>query len=157
MRRRGARLEEQVMLMRRLWSEDTFTFEGEFHKVTGAGINPRPQAPIEVWFGGSAPGAIERCARIGDGWIPIMGPGDKAAACIEHMREVREAAGLSWDGFGIQAQIQTAGGTPDRWRGAVEKWGNLGATHVAIVTHMAGLEGVDGHLKGIEAFFDCVH
>ena len=54
---RGRRLEAQVALLRRLWTEPTVTFEGEFDTVTAAGIAPMPiQRPIPVWFGGSSPG-----------------------------------------------------------------------------------------------------
>ncbi len=71
---RGRRQEEQVDLMRRLWSEDVFSYEGDYHSFEHAGILPRPTEPIPVLFGGSAPALIERCARLGDGWIPARQP-----------------------------------------------------------------------------------
>src|SRR3984957_11348408 len=49
---RGRRVEEQVALLRRLWTEPSVTFEGDFERVTGAGLAPLPvQRPIPVWFG----------------------------------------------------------------------------------------------------------
>ena len=49
--RRGARLEEQIMVLRRLWTEPCVQFSGEFHKIPNAGINPRPAEPIPIWMG----------------------------------------------------------------------------------------------------------
>lgn len=149
---RGKRQAEQVRLMRRLWTEDSIDFAGEYHRIDLASIKPRPSEPIPIWFGGSAPALLKRCAELGDGWIPLGSPNDKSAAMIEKIREHRQAAGLSWDGFGIQAQAQYAGGTPERWAGHAEKWRNLGATHLAIATHNAGATDADGHLKRIEEY-----
>lgn len=153
---RGRRQAEQVALMRRLWSEDTLTFQGEFHTVSAAGINPRPAEPVPIWFGGSAPALLERCARLGDGWVPLMGANDAARECIATIRRHREAAGGSMAGFGIQAQAQYRGGDPERWRGHAGKWRELGATHLAIATHNAGPTDVDGHLARVEEYLAAV-
>ena len=155
-RQRGARLAEQVDLLRALWREDSLTFDGQMHKVTLASINPRPSQPIPIWFGGSAPAALERCAQVGDGWMPLMGPSEKAQACITRMRELRAAAGRTWDGFGIQGQAQFAGGNPERWATHASKWKELGATHIAIATHNAGPCDVDGHLQRVGTYLDAV-
>jgi len=149
---RGRRQAEQVELLRRLWSEETTTFEGTYHTVVQAGINPRPAAPIPIWFGGSAPAAIERCARLGDGWIPLGSPNEKSQDRLATIRRVREEAGLSMDGFAVQAQAQYQGGDPDRWRSHAERWRQLGATHLAIATHNAGDTDVDGHLARIAEY-----
>ncbi|MFW6093293.1 MAG: LLM class F420-dependent oxidoreductase [Pseudomonadota bacterium] len=153
---RGRRQAEQVRLLRQLWSEDSLTFEGEYHTVTAASINPRPQRPIPVWFGGSAPKLLERCARLGDGWIPLGGPNDKSRACIDTLREHRTAAGLTMDGFGIQAQAQYRGGDPERWAEHAGKWQALGATHLAIATHNAGPTDADGHVRRVEEYLNAV-
>ena len=155
-RARGARLAEQVDLLRALWREDSLTFNGKMHQVTWASINPRPAKPIPIWFGGSAPAALERCATHGDGWMPLMGPSDKARACLEQMRTAREGAGLSWDTFGVQGQAQYAGGSPDRWVAHATKWKELGASHIAVATHNAGSTNVDGHLGRVKEYFDAV-
>jgi probable F420-dependent oxidoreductase len=149
---RGRRQAEQVELMRRLWTEDVFSFDGEFHHFEHASILPRPAASIPVLFGGSAPALIDRCARLGDGWMPLGSPNDKSAERIAELRRLREAAGLSWDGFQIQAQAQYAGGDPDRWRAHAQKWQHLGATHLAIATHNAGPTDVAGHLARIAEY-----
>ncbi|MET0578626.1 MAG: TIGR03619 family F420-dependent LLM class oxidoreductase, partial [Ilumatobacteraceae bacterium] len=83
---RGKRQAEQVELLRRLWAEDTFTFDGEFHTIDAAGINPRPTAAIPIWFGGSAPAVLERTGRLGDGWIPLGTPNDSSAERLAGIR-----------------------------------------------------------------------
>ena len=153
---RGRRLEEQVELMRRLWTEDVFSYDGEFHRFEHASILPRPTRPVPVLFGGSAPALLDRCARVGDGWLPLGSPNEKSADRIAEMRRVREAAGRSWDGFEIRAQAQWGGGTPERWRSHAERWKALGATHLAIATHNAGDTDVDGHLARIAEYRDAV-
>jgi len=153
---RGRRQEEQVDLMRRLWSEDVFSYDGEYHRFEHASILPRPTEPVPVLFGGSAPALLDRCARLGDGWIPLGTPNEKSADRIAEMRRLREAAGLSWDGFEIRAQAQYAGGDPDRWRTHAQRWSDLGATHMAIATHNAGDTDVDGHLARIAEYQSAV-
>ncbi len=155
-RNRGVRQAEQVTLMRRLWTEDSIDYTGRYHRIDRASIKPRPERPVPVWFGGSAPALLKRCGELGDGWIPLGSPNDKSADMLATIRRHREAAGLSWDGFGIQAQAQFAGGTPERWASHAEKWRNLGATHLAIATHNAGETDVDGHLARIEAYLEAV-
>jgi len=153
---RGERQEEQVELLRKLWTEDSLTYSGKYHTISAASINPRPSQPIPIWFGGSAPALLERCGRLGDGWIPLMGANDAARQCIETIRSHRQAAGLSMAGFGIQAQAQYAGGTPERWASHAAKWRDLGATHLAIATHNAGKTSVEGHLGRIEEYLSVV-
>ena len=146
---RGRRQEEQVDVMRKLWSEDSLDYTGEYHRIDKASINPRPSKTIPIWFGGSSPALLDRVARLGDGWIPLMGANDKAKACIDTIKQTRKAAGLSFANFGIQAQAQYAGGSPERWRKHAEAWREMGCTHLAIATHNAGPTNVDGHLARI--------
>ena len=154
--RRGARQAEQVELLRALWQEDSLDYTGKFHRVDMASINPRPDQHIPIWFGGAAPAALKRCARLGDGWIPLMGANDAAKAAVALLKSERTAAGKSWDGFEILAQAQYAGGTPERWLSQSSKWQEIGATKIAVATHNAGDTDVDGHLKRIEEYFSVV-
>ena len=154
--RRGARQAEQVELLRALWQEDSLDYTGKFHRVDMASINPRPDQHIPIWFGGAAPAALKRCARLGDGWIPLMGANDAAKAAVALLKSERTAAGKSWDGFEILAQAQYAGGTPERWLSHSSKWQEIGATKIAVATHNAGDTNVDGHLKRIEEYFSVV-
>ena len=154
---RGRREEEQIELMRRLWTEEVVNFDGAMHTVTAASINPRPSRPVPVWLGGTAPAVLARCGRIGDGWMPLGGANDKARDAIEIIRTEREARGLTMDGFGIQAQAQFAGGSPERWRSHADKWRDLGATHLAVATHNAGDTDVDGHLDRVRQYLAAVN
>ncbi|MFT6433820.1 MAG: putative F420-dependent oxidoreductase [Candidatus Azotimanducaceae bacterium] len=154
--RRGVRQAEQVELLRSLWGEDSLNYTGEFHRVDRASINPRPSKPIPIWFGGAAPALLKRCARLGDGWVPLMGANSAAADAISLLKEGCAEAGKDWGTFQIQAQAQYAGGTPERWQSHSDKWEALGATKIAIATHNAGDTDVDGHLRRIEEYFSVV-
>ena len=153
---RGARQAEQIQVLRSLLAEEVLDYTGKYHRINQAGLNPRPSKPVPIWFGGSASALVRRCARLGDGWIPLMGPSPAAAEIISALRSQREALGKPWDQFSILAQAQYAGGTPERWQGHAGKWRSLGATHMAIATHNAGETNVDGHLARIEAYFKAV-
>jgi probable F420-dependent oxidoreductase len=153
---RGRRQAEQVQLLRALWSEETLNYEGSYHRIDRAGIKPRPQQPIPIWFGGAAPALLERCATLGDGWIPLGAPNDATREALGTLRGHRERAGLSWDGFGIQAQAQYRGGTPERWAGHAERWRELGASHLAIATHNAGETTADGHVARVAEYLEAV-
>jgi alkanesulfonate monooxygenase SsuD/methylene tetrahydromethanopterin reductase-like flavin-dependent oxidoreductase (luciferase family) len=107
-------------------------------------------------FGGSAPAVIDRCARLGDGWIPLGTPNEKSAQRVAELRRIREGAGLSMDGFEILAQAQYAGGDPDRWQTHADAWRSIGATHLAVATHNAGDTDVDGHLARIAEYREAV-
>jgi len=153
---RGKRQAEQVELMRLLWESEVLEYKGNYHQIDKASINPRPSLPVPIWFGGGAPKLIQRCAELGDGWIPLMGPNDKAKAMLDEIREKRAAKGLSWEDFGVQAQAQYAGGNPELWAKHATKWRDLGASHLAIATHNAGQTDVQGHLKRIQEYLDSV-
>jgi probable F420-dependent oxidoreductase len=153
---RGRRQGEQVALMQQLWTQDSLDFTGDFHRINRASINPRPSRPVPVWFGGSAPALLKRCAELGNGWMPLMGANDAARACVDVLRTDWEAAGKIWADFGIQAQAQYAGGTPERWRSHASKWQDIGATHMAIATHNAGPTNVDGHLARMTEYMEAV-
>ena len=84
---RGARIEEQVALLRALWTEPVVTFRGRWHTVEEAGIKPLPaQRPIPVWFGATADAGIARAGRSGDGWFPQRPPDAQARAMVEVFR-----------------------------------------------------------------------
>ena len=153
---RGKRQEEQVELMRLLWESEVLEYKGDYHHIDKASINPRPSKSVPIWFGGGAPQLIERCADLGDGWIPLMGPNEAARKTLAAMKAKRESKGLDWDNFGVQAQAQYAGGDAERWNKHAEKWRNLGASHLAIATHNAEPTNVDGHLGRIKDYLNAV-
>ena len=153
---RGKRQAEQVELMRLLWESEVLEYKGDYHHIDKASLNPRPSENVPIWFGGGAPQLIERCADLGDGWIPLMGPNEAARNTLQEIRAKREAKGLDWNNFGVQAQAQYAGGDPDRWNKHAEKWRDLGASHLAVATHNAEPTNVDGHLSRIKEYMNAV-
>jgi len=144
---RARRFEEQIELMRRLWQEPVISFEGRWHRVTAAGINPLPvQRPIPIWIGASAEPALRRAARLGDGWLPLQPIDRDWEATVEKVRSWVREAGRDPVTFGIEAQINVASGTPDDWAARVEMWRKLRATHLALFTMGANLAGPEAHL-----------
>jgi probable F420-dependent oxidoreductase len=147
---RGRRAEEQIELLRRLWTEPVVTFEGRYHRVPAAGINPLPvQRPIPVWIGGSADPAIRRAARIADGFFPQRPLEDGWPRTMERFRGWVEEGGRDPDTIGIEARIDVSGGTPDDWRRAADEWQALGATQLSVTTMGGALAGPDGHISRI--------
>ena len=147
---RARRFEEQIELLRRYWQEPVFTHEGQYEKVTGAGINPLPiQRPIPIWIGGSAEPALKRAAEMADGFFPQRPLEGGWPATLERMRGWREAAGKDWGSYGIEARINAGTGTPDEWRATYEEWKALGATHITINTMNGGLTGPAEHIARI--------
>ena len=154
-RDRGQRVEEQVEVLRRLWSEDLVTFEGRWHRLSDVGINPPPvQRPIPVWFGAFEAVAIRRAARLGDGWLmnPRTPPGDEGRAAIEQFRGFAREAGRDLAGIGIDATVHAHGSDPERWAEEARTWEESGATHVTFRTIDCGLTSVDGHLNALRRF-----
>ena len=155
---RGRRFEEQIELLRKLWTEEVFDFEGRWHTVTAAGINPLPvQRPIPIWIGGSAERALRRAAVSADGLFPQRPlEGCDWAGTLEQMREWREEAGQSWKTFGIDQRISLSERDPDAWRAIAEEWVGLGATHLTLVTTGGSLDGADAHLERLREGLDAL-
>ncbi|HEX5416951.1 MAG TPA: LLM class F420-dependent oxidoreductase [Chloroflexota bacterium] len=145
---RGRRIEEQVEVMRRLWTQPVVDYRGKWLQIDRAGINPLPiQRPIPVWFGGSAEPALQRLARIADGWFPNRKPPEGWAAVVERVRGYVQAAGRNPAAFGIEGRLNAANHTPDQWRAEVEEWRNIGANYLGVNTMGAGLKGSQAHLE----------
>ena len=144
---RARRFEEQVALMRQLWTQPVVTFDGRFDKVTAAGLNPLPvQRPIPIWVGASTEPAIKRAARIADGFFPQRAVEGGWAAMMEKIRGWVLAAGRDPARFGIEARCNVGTGTPDDWRKTVEEWHGLGVTRISVRTAGGGLSGADAHI-----------
>ncbi|MBW0014717.1 LLM class F420-dependent oxidoreductase [Mycobacterium sp.] len=147
---RGRRSEEQVELMRKLWTQRSVTFEGKYHTVTGAGLAPLPtQRPIPVWFGAASDRAYERAGCLGDGWFPMMGPGSGLDHAREQVQRAAAAAGRDADSLGMEGRV-TWVGDPDKAAADIAAWKAAGATHVSVNTMKAGLATVDDHLAALE-------
>ena len=145
---RGRRSEEQIALLRRLWTEQSVTFDGDYEQVTAAGLAPLPvQRPIPVWFGAQSPRAYERVGRLADGWFPQVPPGPKLDEAFAIVAAAARQAGRDPSGLGMEGRVSWSvpGGTATVVQQAVS-WREAGATHLSVNTMGAGLGAVDGHL-----------
>jgi probable F420-dependent oxidoreductase len=125
---RGARQAEQIEVLRRLWSEDLVTFNGRFHALKEVNIVPPPiQRPIPIWLGGSSDAVVIRAARLGDGWMPIMAPDEKAEQKLVLLREELKKHGRDPARFGIEGWLRMHEPDPQRWAAAADGWRKLGA------------------------------
>jgi probable F420-dependent oxidoreductase len=153
---RGRRLEEQVALLRRLWTEQSVTFTGEFDRVTGAGLAPLPvQRPIPIWMGGQSPPAYLRMGRLADGWFPQLPPGRQLADAMAMVAAGAIEAGRSPEDLGMEGRAQWTGDADDIVERA-EQWRDVGATHLAINTMKAGHASVDDHLAALATAADAL-
>jgi len=147
---RGARSEEQIALLRALWSSPSITFEGRWEQVVDAGIAPLPvQRPIPVWIGGYAEATLRRIGRIGDGWFPWREPDEKMRGAVERLRGYAAAAGRDPASIGLEPQLNVGRGEPDEWRAFVEGWRDLGATHLCLSTMGNGFTSPGDHLAAL--------
>jgi probable F420-dependent oxidoreductase len=148
---RGKRSEEQIELMRRLWTEESVTFDGKFHTVTGAGLAPLPvQRPIPVWIGANSTRGLERAGRMADGWFPMVVPGPALDAARSVVDQAAVDAGRDPKGIGMEAWVKWQGDADDVVA-KVDKWARVGASHISINTMGAGLKTVDDHLAALTA------
>ena len=154
---RGRRSEEQIELMRLLWTQEVVNYDGRYHKVTHAGINPLPvQRPIPIWFGGGAPKVVDRIGRLGDGWFPQFKPDGQGQEQIARMKEIAVGSGRDPGAIGIEGRVSISEGNPDEWNKTAAAWGEVGATHLSVNTMRAGLSGPDEHIEAIRRFKEAV-
>jgi probable F420-dependent oxidoreductase len=148
---RGRRAEEQVDLLRRLWTEPSVTYEGRFDRVTGAGLAPLPvQRPIPIWFGGQSDRAYRRIGRLADGWFPQAAPGpqlDEARGVVE---QAAREAGRDAAAIGMEGRVSWHG-DPGPVAELAASWRDAGATHLSVNTMGAGLRDLEEHLGALEA------
>lgn len=156
-RNRGKRIEEQVSLLRQLWTNELVDYEGRYETIPDAGLNPLPvQRPIPIWFGGMADVVLRRMARLGDGWFPSYAPGDKLQAQLDRLHSYLLEAGRQPEDFGIDGHFSIAASSQPEWVNELEAWRQLGATHVGVNTMGAGLDTPQAHIEAIRRFKEIV-
>jgi probable F420-dependent oxidoreductase len=144
---RGRRLSEQIVVLRRLWTETSITHDGRYDKITGAGLSPLPiQRPIPIWVGGSSDAAYRRIGRLADGWFPMVRPGADLEHALGLIGAAAREAGRDPSTIGMEGRVSWDPAEPDRFVRQVERWRSEGATSLSIDTMYHGLQGVDAHL-----------
>lgn len=144
---RGRRMSEQIPLLRRLWTEESVSHQGEFDTITGAGLAPMPvQRPIPVWIGGRSDAAYRRMGRLADGWFPQVRPGPDLDHALGVIATAAEEAGRDPAAIGMEGRAQPDPDDPERVVRQVERWRAAGASHVSLDTMRTGQATVDGHL-----------
>lgn len=154
---RGRAIEEQIEVLRLLWSQPIVSYHGQFHTITEAGLNPLPaRRSIPIWTGGRADVLLQRTARMADGWFPQGQPDEQMRQAVERLRRYISEAGRDPDSVGIEARMNAADGDLDEWVRQTEGWRELGATHISINTMGAGFKSPDEHIEAIRRYKEAV-
>ena len=151
-RTRGARQEEQIDLLRRLFTEPVVDFSGRFDRIDRAALVPKPARSIPIWLGGSSQAAFDRAARLADGFIFH---GGDIARSVERWKRVRDqvaALGRSVDDFG--AEFVAHPSSIDDLKTELDLWREAGGSHLSVVTMGRGLDSIDGHLDYLASIAD---
>jgi probable F420-dependent oxidoreductase len=109
--RRGAVFDESLELLRLLLRQELVSFIGQYFRLESAGVGPLPGKPIDIWVGGSAPGAFRRAGRLADGWLgSFLAPDEARAARVAIQAAAAEAGReVEADHFGISLAVATEG------------------------------------------------
>ncbi|ONH23321.1 LLM class F420-dependent oxidoreductase [Pseudofrankia asymbiotica] len=150
---RGARQEEQIELLRRLFTEPVVDFAGRFDRVDRAALVPKPTRPIPIWLGGSSDSAFDRAARLADGFMFFGGGIDHTVDAWRRLRDRVTSHGRSADDFGGDYVVLPQGGI-DGLTAETEAWRAAGGTHLSVITMGLGLDSVDAHLDYLASAAD---
>jgi probable F420-dependent oxidoreductase len=154
---RGRMVEEQIEVMRLLWSQEIVSYKGQFHTITEAGLNPLPvRRSIPIWLGGRADVALRRIARLADGWFPQGRPDEHMREFIERLRGYIREVGRDPDTFGLEARVNAGDGDLNEWMRQTEGWRKLGATHISLNTMGAGFKSPQEHIDALRRYKEAV-
>ena len=138
--------------LRKLWSQPLVNFQGRYHNIQDAGLNPLPvQRPIPVWFGGHSSEQLERAAKLADGWMPNYRSVADARPALETLDRLLAEAGRSRQQFGLEPRLRYGKGNPQDWGNALIEWQSVGATHLSIDTMGCGFKTPAAHIQAIES------
>jgi probable F420-dependent oxidoreductase len=154
---RGRRVEEQIKLMRLLWTQPLLTFTGRYHTIPDAGLNPLPvQQPIPIWFGGHAEPVLRRVATLGDGWMPNYRAVADARPALDLLDRHLAEAGRTRADIGIEPRVSYGDGKPERWRAWLAEWQAAGATHMTVNTMGCGFTTPQQHIDALRRFAEAM-
>ena len=154
---RGRRCEEQMEVLRALWTQEVVDFHGKWHDITNAGINPLPgQRPIPIWLGAGGSESpipvdrvLRRIATLSDGWFPSFAPSDKGRETVETIRQYARAAGRDPSEIGMIGRLRLPGKQPEEWLDEMKGWEEMAATHMSVEARRGVLGSVDQHIEAI--------
>ena len=146
---RGKREEEQIALLRKLWTEPVVDFTGKFDRVDRAGSLPMPSKAVPIWLGGFGEAAFARAARVADGFI-FSGRADNVVETWERMKEMVAANGRAVADFGAELVVYSST-SPERVVENVAAWQDAGGTHASLLTMNHGFTSVDEHIAYMES------
>jgi len=162
---RGRRIEEQIALLRALWTQEVVEFEGRWHRIARAGINPVPvQRPIPIWMGGgwdrqkrtTVETALRRIARLADGWFTHLPPNEDGRTGMEDFRRLVREEGRDPAKVPVEGRLPAAGSGPDEWKRGIDAFRQMGMTGVELNTMVAGYRAVDEHLDALRQFRELI-
>jgi probable F420-dependent oxidoreductase len=155
-RTRGARQEEQIGLLRQLFTEPVVDFTGRFDRIDRAALIPKPARPVPIWMGGSGKAAFDRAARLADGFIFSGSAGlDRALGGWARLRELVRDAGRSVEDFGGEYVVPARGSVDDALA-EIDAWREAGGTHASVATMGRGLDTADGHIDFLASVADAL-
>ncbi len=154
---RGQRLDEQIGLLRSLWSERVLSFKGEFDQVDQAGINPLPtRRDIPIWAGGRGGRVLDRIGRLADGWFPLLLRPNETAAGLERIHKAAAEAGRDPKAIGVMCMVTETGNLPKQVEMA-GRYRDAGATHVVLsVQSDPSLLTLEQHVEAFTRFAEAV-
>jgi probable F420-dependent oxidoreductase len=161
---RGRRCEEQIAVMRALWTEEVVDFHGRWHDITHAGLNPLPvQRPIPIWLGvgGRQPprppdAVLRRVGRLADGWCPNIPTNEDGQAIVAQVHHYAREAGRDPSHLPLEGRVRVGGRPPEDWVKQVKAWQSLGATHFIAESREGGLTFPDEHITAIGRFKEVI-
>jgi len=162
---RGRRIEEQIAVMRALWTGEVVDFKGRWHRIDRAGLNPLPvQRPIPIWMGGGwdrferkiVEPALRRIARIADGWFTHLPANDDNRAVMDAFRRLVQEEGRDPAKVPVEGRLPAAKSGPEEWNRGIEAFREMGMTGVELNTMGAGYRSLDEHLQALRQFREIV-
>jgi len=149
--KRAAILEEQIVVLRALWTTKSVTVDSRFHHIEAAGLAPLPvQRPIPIWLGAFAPAGLRRVGRVADGWFPMVRPRGGLEEALEMIHEGAADAGRDLSGFQFEGRLEYSARDHDAIAEHARRWRESGASHLSLNTMHAGLLGTDAHIAALE-------
>jgi probable F420-dependent oxidoreductase len=150
---RGKRVEEQVALLRLLWTQPLVKFEGRWHNIPDAGINPLPvQRPIPIWFGGADDRVLRRMANLGDGWILNYRTIEQARPAMDILNHYLDEAGRDKASFGVEVRLNMSLVGSEGWIDFLHTWEEFGVTHLSVNTMGCRFETTSDHIEALRRF-----